>query len=375
MAHIMHDGYTDLLYVLLPLWQREYALSLAAVGFLRTLYTGSMALFQIPASLAGDRVGARTILAAGTALAAAAYFAAGTTNGYATLAIALFTGGLGSSVQHPVSSNMVAHAYEGSRSRVALGSYNFSGDIGKIVFPALVAALLVIASWRQALWAVAGIGACVAVAIAILVPNVPLHTTEPQHRSAPARAKPTFTPGFSTLLAIGALDSTTRMGFLTFFPFVVTAKGVSIQTIGLCLALIFAGGAAGKFVCGYLGARIGVFATVCLTEALTALGIVALLPLPLWMILPILPIIGIALNGTSSVLYGTVPELVPAARRQRAFGIFYTGTIGAGALSPVICGAISDARGVPFLMWVVALLVLTTIPLAFTLQRHLRSLA
>jgi hypothetical protein len=39
-----------------------------------------------------------------------------------------------------------------------------------------------------------------------------------------------------------------------------------------------------------------------------------------------------ALNGTSSVLYGTVREMVAAARRQRAFSIFYTCGVGAGAV-------------------------------------------
>ena len=81
---------------------------------------------------------------------------------------------------------------------------------------------------------------------------------------------------------------------------------------------MFAGGAAGKLVCAFIGARIGVIATVCLTEGLTTLGILALLPLPLEAALMVLPVIGIALNGTSSVLYGSVPELVePAQARAR----------------------------------------------------------
>src|SRR5258708_39870821 len=48
-AHVLHDGYTDLLYVLLPLWQAEFGLGYAEVGLLRALYTGSMAGFQVPA--------------------------------------------------------------------------------------------------------------------------------------------------------------------------------------------------------------------------------------------------------------------------------------------------------------------------------------
>jgi MFS family permease len=134
------------------------------------------------------------------------------------------------------------------------------------------------------------------------------------------------------------------------------------------LTLIFAGGAAGKFVCGFLGDRIGILATVCITEGLTALGIVALLPLHLAAALAILPLIGVALNGTSSVLYGTVPELVAPRKRQRAFGIFYTVGIGSGAISPVLAGALSDAHGIPTLMAAVAALVLLTIPLAVGLQ-------
>ena len=112
------------------------------------------------------------------------------------------------------------------------------------------------------------------------------------------------------------IDSATRMGFLIFLPFILLAKGASLPTVGLALTLVFAGGAAGKLVCAFIGARIGVIATVCLTEGLTTLGILALLPLPLEAALIVLPVIGIMLNGTSSVLYGSVPELVEPARAR-----------------------------------------------------------
>jgi MFS family permease len=148
----------------------------------------------------------------------------------------------------------------------------------------------------------------------------------------------------------------------------LTAKGASLQTVGLALTLVFAGGAAGKLVCAFIGARIGVVATVWLTETVTALGIVALLPLPLEAALVLLPVVGVALNGTSSVLYGSVPDLVEPARRRRAFSIFYTGTIGAGAISPAIYGLLGDAVGVPTALIVVAALVLVTLPVTLVLR-------
>jgi MFS family permease len=158
------------------------------------------------------------------------------------------------------------------------------------------------------------------------------------------------------------------MGFLIFLPFVLLAKGASLPTVGLALTLVFAGGAAGKLVCAFVGARIGVIATVCLTEGLTTLGILALLPLPLEAALVTLPIIGIALNGTSSVLYGSVPELVEPHKRARMFSIFYTGTIGSGAVAPAIYGLVGDAVGVPVALIVVAAICLATLPLALVLR-------
>ena len=74
------------------------------------------------------------------------------------------------------------------------------------------------------------------------------------------------------------------------------------------------------------------------------------------------------LNGTSSVLYGSVPDLVAPERRARAFSVFYTGTIGAGAVAPVIYGVAGDALGVPTALVVVAGIVLLTLPLSLVLK-------
>ena len=70
-AHALHDGFTDALYVLLPVWQAQFALSYAAVGALRALYTAAMAGLQVPAAAATRWIGQPAMLAAGTAIAAA----------------------------------------------------------------------------------------------------------------------------------------------------------------------------------------------------------------------------------------------------------------------------------------------------------------
>jgi len=82
----------------------------------------------------------------------------------------------------------------------------------------------------------------------------------------------------------------------------------------------------------------------------------------------VLPLIGIALNGTSSVLHGSVPDLVAPERRARGFSVFYTGTIGAGALAPALYGVVGDALGVSTTLLVVAAIVLLTLPLSLVLK-------
>ncbi|MGE0716244.1 MAG: MFS transporter [Alphaproteobacteria bacterium] len=366
-AHAVHDGYTDVLYVMLPVWQAELGIGYAAVGMLRSLYSGAMATFQIPAGALGDRVGPALVLAIGTVLAATAFPLAAAAAGFWGLAAALIVGGIGAAVQHPIASAIVARAYRGARSRTAIGTYNFAGDLGKMALPAATALLMTAIAWRQAMWALFALGVAAAAAILLAAPRAVTGPAAAKGAAAPRGEG--YRGGFPLLLAIGILDTGTRSGFLTFLPFLLTAKGADLPTIGLALTLVFTGGAAGKLVCAHLGARLGVLRTVLLTEGLTALLILALLPLPLTAGLALLPIIGIALNGTSSVLYGTVPELVPESRRTRGFSIFYTGTIGAGAASPIVYGLFADAVGVATAMTAVACVVLATLPLAVLLNR------
>ena len=112
-AHVLHDGYTDLIYVMLPIWQAEFGLGYAALGLLRTCYSGTMAGFQIPSALLSERLGVPLVLAVGTALSGIGYLVAGASIGFWTLVIALLIGGVGSSTQHPLGSALVARAFAG----------------------------------------------------------------------------------------------------------------------------------------------------------------------------------------------------------------------------------------------------------------------
>jgi len=373
VAHALHDGYTALIYIMLPLWQAEFGLTYAALGLLRSAFVGAMASLQIPAGYMSERFGAAIVLALGTAVAGIGYCLAGLSTAFAMLLGALLLSGIGSSTQHPIASALVARAFAGASSLKAIGAYNFAGDLGKMTVPAMLSLMLLVTPWRPALFTLGSLGITVAAAILFVAPR--RESARAATRSDPhgaelddRRRQPL---AFALLTGIGVIDSATRMAFLLFLPFVLTQKGATLQTVGLAMTLIFVGGAAGKLACAFIGARIGAIATVWLTEGLTAAGILALPQLPLLAALLVLPLIGVALNGTSSVLYGSVPDLVEPQWRTRALSIFYTGTIGAGAIAPVLFGRLGDLLGVWPALTLVALFVLLTLPIAWLLRRPL----
>src|SRR5881628_1160187 len=219
--HFVHDGFSDILYVLLPIWASEFRLTFAQVGIIRTAYSGGMAAFQIPAGLLAERWGERRLLAAGTAVTACGFIAAGAAGGFLSLLLVLLIAGLGSGVQHPLSSSLVSKAYETGPRRAALGTYNFSGDIGKVVVPAAVALAATVVGWRTASMAYGVIGVFAALGILGVLARLTPEMPDTDDRSAQAATTAAGwgirdARGFVALTAIGMIDNATRTGFLTF---------------------------------------------------------------------------------------------------------------------------------------------------------------
>src|SRR5271154_4304719 len=218
-AHVLHDGYTDLLYVLLPLWQAEFDLGYAEIGLLRALYTGAMAGFQVPAGALAERIGGPLLLGIGTALAGVGYLLAGASTGFALLVVALIVGGAGTSVHHPIAANLGEQAFPGQRSRAAIATYNFSGDLGKMAFPAMTAGLVTLMPWRGATTVIGLIGLAAAAAI-LAVRGLPGRSGNTASRGARVETGAAVPSGrgFPLLLAIAVIDRATRVGVLTFLP-------------------------------------------------------------------------------------------------------------------------------------------------------------
>lgn len=373
LAHLIHDGFSDTLYIFLPLWQAQFGLTFAEVGFLKTLFSGSLAIFQVPAGYFANRIGEIRLLLVGTTLTCLSFGLFGWVTTPILLGLLLVIGGLGESVQHPLSSSIISNVYpEVKARRTALSTFNFAGDLGKMALPGIAAILISQSDWQTTSKILALLGLIITIIIFMITRNIPLRPKATISKKSTALLLGwQGYQAFWSLSIIGVIDSATRMGFLTFFPFLLKNKGADIPLIGLALALVFTGGAAGKLICGILATRFGILRSVIVTETATAICIWGILTLPLTSALLLAPILGIALNGTSSVLYGSVPELVPEEKRNQAFAFFYTATIGAGAISPALYGIMSDMVGINTTVSIVAVVVLATLPLTILLREKL----
>ena len=174
--------------------------------------------------------------------------------------------------------------------------------------PASAALLIAYAGWRWALH-VLGIFGVLTAAILVALLSIPLATVAGKTAKSSIKKRRLFSGDslpFGALSAIGILDSATRMGFLTYLPFLLRNKGATVSAIGLALSLIFAGGALGKFVCGVAATRVGILLSVVGTGLATAACIFGMLGLPLKFALLLCPLLGVALksNMVCSVRYG-----------------------------------------------------------------------
>ena len=244
--------------------------------------------------------------------------------------------------------------------------------------------------WRATLWIVGIAG--LAFMFASVFTRRAVDVTEPASRAAARTSKsnapnPTASAvqngeerarvgAFATLSAVGALDAATRTSALVFLPFVMDANGMSAGQVSAMLFLLFGGGAAGKFVCGWLGDRMSAISLIWATKGLTALGLVVaiMLPTPAFTLLiaPLAILIGIGLNGTSSVLYATVANFVPPTKRARYYGWFYTTNEIGTVVAPLAYGLLADALSLNFTMLAMGAATAAILPASLTMRRHLR---
>lgn len=245
-VHATQDGLTSTVYVLLPVLAQSLGLSYAQVGTIRAVYSGMMWLLEIPAGILSERFGEQRLLVFGLITAGLGYGILSTADSYYGVLFALLIAGTGAAFQHSLSSALISRVYDGPSGRVALGTYNASGDTGKLLFTGVASLLFGVGiAWQEV---VSGYGILALLVAAVLWLGLRrLRSTGAVSMSA--RNPNTATgwgirdrSGFRWLAAIVFLDIAVQDGFLVFVAFLMIEKNIPAGLAAFAVVATLAGG-------------------------------------------------------------------------------------------------------------------------------------
>lgn len=332
----------------------EFAISAATLGQLSAFYLYSYVAMQIPTGLMVDRFGARRMLAAGAALAAAGslLFALAPSLAAASFGRLLVGGGVG--VAWVGTLKLAAHWLPPQRFAFATGLALAAGMGGAVGAGVPLAWAVAAFGWRPAMLAAALAIALLAVVIWWQVRDDP---AERGYASGFAGAQPLAPqPRFGAALAAvlgyrniwlvffapqGVVGACLAIGGLWGVPWLVSVYGFSpARAAFYCSALMLAWAAGGP-VFGALSDRARLRKPFYLAGSVAALALWALVilpsePLAPWLLFAALVGAGFA-SGCMVVGFACAKESVPARLAGTATGIANMGSMtGAMLLQPLV---------------------------------------
>lgn len=357
LAHAVQDGMSATIYVLLPVLAQSLGLNLTQVGLFKGLKGFAQGILEVSSGPLSERFGDRNLLVAGLLFSGLGYLLFGLADGPELVLACLAIVGIGTAFQHAPASAQVSAAYQDGKRRGALGLYNSFGDTGKLLFSASFSLTIGAGlAWQFTTTAFGLICLVAALAIYRLLRPVGKHSAEniDNASSEASRWGILNRTGFSALLVVVTLDNMVQAAAATFVAFLMLEKGYELYVAAMAAPVLLIGGIFGKAACGFLADRIGPRPAFALVQVLTAAGLAGYVIAPGitgWMLLPVT---GVFLQGSTSITYSMVNDLVHPARTSRGFALIYgLGSFGSVA-GPAGAGLLGDVASIDVAMYAMA---------------------
>jgi MFS transporter, FSR family, fosmidomycin resistance protein len=367
-AHLVNDTLQSLIPAIYPILKTELRLDYSHIGLI-TLTN------QLTASLLQPFVGAFTdkhpqpfSLALGMASTLTGLVVLSIAPGLALLLVGVAFVGIGSSVFHPEASR-VAHLSSGGRFGFAQSVFQVGGNAGSSLGPLLAAAIVVYRG--QIIWfsLLALVGIIVVSRIGAWYRNyLARHHGEKRHASLHretglTRKRVLFSLGILIVLVFSKYFYLASMSsYYTFF--LIEKFSLSVQDAQLHLFIFLAAIAAGTFLGGPVGDRIGRKAVIWVSILGVAPFALALPYSNLFWCAVLSAVIGLILASAFSAILVYAQELVPGKVGTMS-GLFFGLAFGLGGLGSAVLGAIADRRGIPFIFHICSYLPLIGLLTAF----------
>ncbi len=367
-CHLINDLSTSLLLAIYPLLKSGFDLSFGQIGILTLVFQGTASLLQPAVGLFTDRRPQPYALPFGMASIAAGLAVLAFAPNYAALLVGCVFLGIGSSIFHPESSRMARLASGGAHG-FAQSLFQVGGNVGNSLAP-LGAALLVLPYGQRsmawfALPAIAGIAILTRVG----------HTFG---RSSLARPRARSSMAAATDLAPGAVRRAMTVLVALIFSkyfylssitsyyifYLIHHFGLTAENAQLCLFVFLASAAAGTFIGGPVGDRVGrklviwcsILGVVPFTLALPYVGLSATIVLSV--------LIGLIISSAFSAIVVYAQELIPG-RVGMVSGLFFGLGFGMAGLGAAALGELIDLTSIDFVYRVCSFLPLIGVLTAF----------
>jgi FSR family fosmidomycin resistance protein-like MFS transporter len=367
-AHLVNDTLQSLIPAIYPILKTELRLDYSHIGLI-TLTN------QLTASLLQPFVGAFTdkhpqpfSLALGMASTLAGLVVLAIAPNLALVLIGVALVGIGSSVFHPEASR-VAHLSSGGRFGFAQSVFQVGGNAGSSLGPLLAAAIVVYRG--QIVWfsLLALLGIVVLARIGIWYRNsLAHHHAAKRHASLHretglTRKRVIFSLGILIVLVFSKYFYLASMSsYYTFF--LIQKFDLSVRDSQLYLFIFLAAIAAGTFLGGPVGDRIGRKAVIWVSILGVAPFALALPYANLFWCAVLSAIIGVILASAFSAILVYAQELVPGKVGTMS-GLFFGLAFGLGGIGSAVLGVLADRHGIPFVFHICSYLPLIGLLTAF----------
>ncbi|MFN7672994.1 MAG: MFS transporter, partial [bacterium] len=348
-GHFLSHFYMLCLPPLFLVWRDEFGASYAELGLTVALMSGTTALLQTPVGFAVDRYGARPFLVGGTLIMALSISAMAFAPGVWALWLLAILSGVGNSVIHPADYAILAGSIRQERMGRAFAMQTVTGNLGFALAPPIVALLLLVMGWREALLLLGLLG--VPVVGAILLQSRIL-----KDQAKPKTAEEAGQSGRELLL------SRPMLLFFAFFllsaaagsgiqAFVITVLGklwaTPIATASMVLTGYMAGATGGTLIGGWFvdrakGGGIMAFMTILTLFAMAMFLVLGLVAMPEIALPGIGLLAGLAMGASRTPRDVMLKDACPPGQIGKVFGFVSSGLPLGGAITPVPLGFLID---------------------------------
>jgi FSR family fosmidomycin resistance protein-like MFS transporter len=368
-CHLINDLSTSLLLAIYPLLKSGFDLSFGQIGLLTLVFQGTASLLQPVVGLYTDRHPQPYALPFGMASIALGLAVLAFAPNYGALLAGCVFLGIGSSIFHPESSRMARLASGGAHG-FAQSLFQVGGNVGNSLAP-LGAALLVLPYGQRSMaWfavpAVAGIAILARVG----------HTfgrsilARPHARASSGAHPAALPPGavrraMAVLIALIFSKYFYLASITSYYMFyLIRHFGLTAENAQLCLFAFLASAAAGTFIGGPVGDRVGrkrviwcsIVGVVPFTLALPYVGLAATVALSI--------VIGLIISSAFSAIVVYAQELIPG-RVGMVSGLFFGLGFGMAGLGAAALGELIDLTSIDFVYRVCSFLPLIGVLTAF----------